>query len=115
MATQNKNNTIPRDKNDDYSVEIIEQRRSFVEKVTQVKMVHSSSFKFDPHVIKGNCENFTGVTQVPFGLAGPIKIEGEHAKGDFLVPLATTEGRGACPRSSRASSSIGLPGCRPRR
>jgi hydroxymethylglutaryl-CoA reductase (NADPH) len=32
------------------------------------------------------------VAQVPIGLAGPIKINGEYAIGEFLVPLATTEG-----------------------
>ncbi|MEC7824744.1 MAG: hydroxymethylglutaryl-CoA reductase, partial [Pseudomonadota bacterium] len=26
------------------------------------------------------------------GVAGPVKIDGEYAKGEFLVPLATTEG-----------------------
>ena len=26
------------------------------------------------------------------GLAGPLRIDGEHAQGDFYVPLATTEG-----------------------
>ena len=37
-------------------------------------------------------ENFTGVAQVPIGFAGPILVNGEHAVGEFLVPLATTEG-----------------------
>jgi hydroxymethylglutaryl-CoA reductase (NADPH) len=32
------------------------------------------------------------VAQVPIGLAGPLRVDGEHAKGDFYVPLATTEG-----------------------
>jgi len=32
------------------------------------------------------------VAQVPIGLAGPLRINGEHATGDFYVPLATTEG-----------------------
>ena len=29
---------------------------------------------------------------MPIGFAGPLRINGEHAKGDFLIPLATTEG-----------------------
>ena len=33
-----------------------------------------------------------GVAQVPLGVAGPLSIIGEHAQGDFYVPLATTEG-----------------------
>jgi hydroxymethylglutaryl-CoA reductase (NADPH) len=32
------------------------------------------------------------VAQVPIGIAGPLRINGEHAQGDFYVPLATTEG-----------------------
>ncbi len=36
-----------------------------------------------------NIENMIGAIQVPLGLAGPIEIEG---KGNFIVPLATTEG-----------------------
>ena len=32
------------------------------------------------------------MAQVPIGLAGPLSINGEHAQGDFYVPLATTEG-----------------------
>jgi len=30
--------------------------------------------------------------QVPLGFAGPIMIHGEHAKGEFIIPLATSEG-----------------------
>ena len=29
---------------------------------------------------------------MPIGLAGPLRIDGEHARGDFYVPMATTEG-----------------------
>jgi len=32
-----------------------------------------------------------GLAQVPLGIAGPIRINGEHAKGDFYIPMATTE------------------------
>jgi len=32
------------------------------------------------------------VVQVPLGFAGPLRINGEHAQGDFLIPMATTEG-----------------------
>src|SRR5213079_1754152 len=37
-------------------------------------------------------EQFVGVAQVPIGLAGPLRVNGEHARGDFYVPLATAEG-----------------------
>ncbi len=37
-------------------------------------------------------EGFSGVAQVPLGFAGPLLIHGEHASGEYFVPLATTEG-----------------------
>ena len=36
-------------------------------------------------------ENFIGTVKVPVGLAGPLRVNGEHARGDFYIPLATTE------------------------
>ena len=33
-----------------------------------------------------------GVAQVPIGVAGPLLVNGEHAQGEFYVPLATAEG-----------------------
>ena len=83
---------IPRQLDDDYSPEIIRQRQKFVEQITGAKLEHVTKFSFDPHLVKGNCEHFTGVAQVPLGFAGPLTINGEHAKGDFLIPLATAEG-----------------------
>lgn len=41
---------------------------------------------------KGNIENFVGMSQIPTGLAGPLKILGANATGEFQIPLATTEG-----------------------
>jgi hydroxymethylglutaryl-CoA reductase (NADPH) len=42
--------------------------------------------------MRGNIENAVGAVQVPLGIAGPLAIQGNHAKGIFYVPLATTEG-----------------------
>jgi hydroxymethylglutaryl-CoA reductase (NADPH) len=38
-----------------------------------------------------NIENFIGTVRVPIGLAGPLRVNGAHAHGDYYVPLATTE------------------------
>jgi hydroxymethylglutaryl-CoA reductase (NADPH) len=38
-----------------------------------------------------NIENFIGTVKVPVGLAGPLRVNGLFARGDFYVPLATTE------------------------
>ncbi|MEO0896020.1 MAG: hydroxymethylglutaryl-CoA reductase [Bacteroidota bacterium] len=83
---------IPRSNADDYSDEIIKIRQKFVEEFTGQKLDHIKHYSFDPHITQGNCEAFTGVAQIPIGFAGPLQIHGEHAQGEFLVPLATTEG-----------------------
>ena len=38
-----------------------------------------------------NIENFIGTVKVPVGLAGPLRVRGAHARGDYYLPLATTE------------------------
>jgi len=40
---------------------------------------------------QANVENFIGTVKVPVGLAGPIRINGLFARGDYYLPLATTE------------------------
>ncbi len=84
--------TVPYDKEDNYSDEIIRSRKQFVEQFAGVSIEHLDKYSFDPHSLAGNVENFTGVAQVPIGFAGPLQVNGEHAKGEFLIPLATTEG-----------------------
>lgn len=38
-----------------------------------------------------NIENFIGTVKVPVGLAGPLRVRGLFANGDYYVPLATSE------------------------
>ena len=38
-----------------------------------------------------NIENVIGTVKVPLGLAGPLRVNGLFAQGDYYVPLATTE------------------------
>ena len=83
---------IPRDDDDDYSYAVIKARQDFAEEYTGAKLHHIRHYSIDPHLTAGNVEHFTGVAQIPIGLAGPLKINGEHAQGEFLIPMATTEG-----------------------
>ncbi|GAB3886160.1 hydroxymethylglutaryl-CoA reductase [Spirosoma agri] len=83
---------IPRDSIDDYSADAIAKRRQFLNDFTQTTPEHLFQNSFNPSVVAGKCEHFVGVAQVPIGLAGPLRVNGEHAQGDFLIPLATTEG-----------------------
>ncbi len=79
-------------RDDDYAPGPVAARQAFVEEFTGVPLTHLRAYSFDPQVTRGNIENFTGVAQVPIGFAGPLTVNGEHARGDFLIPLATTEG-----------------------
>jgi hydroxymethylglutaryl-CoA reductase (NADPH) len=45
----------------------------------------------DLNLYQGNIENVIGVLRMPVGLAGPLRVNGLAAKGDYPVPLATTE------------------------
>lgn len=83
---------VPRDETDDYSEKAIAERQAFVEKFTGKAPEHIKNYSFDPHILSGNVEHFTGVAQIPIGFAGPIKINGEFATGEYVVPMATTEG-----------------------
>lgn len=83
---------LPRDADDDYSPAIIAARRAAVEAASGSKLDHASRFSFDPTLARGNIEGFVGVAQVPLGYAGPLRVDGEHASGDFYIPMATTEG-----------------------
>lgn len=60
----------------------------------------------DLESLKGNIENFIGMAQIPIGLAGPLYINGKDAKGDYFIPLATTEG------ALVASYNRGMKACR---
>lgn len=81
-----------RDAERNYLPGIVAARQRFVEEFSGVKPTHIAHYSFDPAITRGNIENFTGVAQIPIGFAGPLRINGEHAQGEFLIPLATTEG-----------------------
>ncbi|MEM7361007.1 MAG: hydroxymethylglutaryl-CoA reductase [Pseudomonadota bacterium] len=100
---------IPRDRDNNYSEQAIEQRQSFVKEQTGVALHHVAQSSHDPASLAGNIENPLGVAQVPIGLAGPVRVNGEHAQGDFYIPMATTEGTlvASYSRGMRLLSEIG--------
>jgi hydroxymethylglutaryl-CoA reductase (NADPH) len=91
-ATMDHRAPVPRNPDNDYTREAAEMRREFLRERTGATLEHVSSFSFDPAVLPGNVEHFTGVAQVPIGIAGPLLVDGEDAQGEFYVPLATAEG-----------------------
>lgn len=85
-------NKIPRNPQDDYSEEIVAKRLSFLTEKTDVKFDYLKGKMVENSSAKGNVENFIGFSQTPIGVAGPLQINGDFAKGNFYVPLATNEG-----------------------
>jgi hydroxymethylglutaryl-CoA reductase (NADPH) len=68
-------------------------RRRFLERKLNVSLSGIASTILDFEELYGhNIENAIGAVQVPVGIAGPLRVNGDYAKGDFYVPLATTEG-----------------------
>jgi hydroxymethylglutaryl-CoA reductase (NADPH) len=45
----------------------------------------------DVDAYASSIENMIGVMRMPVGAAGPLRVNGLHASGDYMVPLATTE------------------------
>ncbi len=83
---------VIREVKDDYTREAAEARLRAASEAAGVSLEHIGSYSFDPGEARGNVENFAGATQVPLGFAGPLLVKGEHARGEFFVPLATSEG-----------------------
>ena len=90
-AVRSPRREIPRQA-EDYTAAAARRRLAFLTETTGVTPEHLGRYFFDPAMLDGNIENFIGVAQVPVGIAGPLLVDGEHARGTFYVPLATTEG-----------------------
>lgn len=68
-------------------------RRKFAEKVSGAELKNISNYSIDMELAsKKNIENPIGVIQIPLGISGPLKVNGDYANGEFYVPLATSEG-----------------------
>lgn len=69
------------------------ERRETLGKFLKVNLSNIGLLTIDGDVAgRRNCENMIGAVYVPVGIAGPLKIKGESVRGDFFIPLATTEG-----------------------
>jgi hydroxymethylglutaryl-CoA reductase (NADPH) len=83
---------VPRLGADAYTREGIDQRRRWVEQRTGALLPQVGDYTEDGERMRGNVENLIGAVQMPLGVAGPLLVDGEHARGEFYVPMATTEG-----------------------
>ena len=53
---------------------------------------YDSDLSITPDDLKGIIENHIGFMKIPMAVAGPLKIDGKYAKGEYYVPICTLEG-----------------------
>ena len=83
---------VPRYRGQGYTAGDVARRRLWIEHKTGVALEHVGACSITTEQMRGNIENPIGTIQMPLGVAGPLLIHGDHARGTFYVPLATTEG-----------------------
>lgn len=83
---------VPRLAAQGYDEAQVAKRRTWVEAKTCATLEHVGRFSIPSESFRGNIENPIGAIQMPLGVAGPLLVEGVHARGTYYVPLATTEG-----------------------
>ena len=67
-------------------------RRLAVERDAGVDLDAIGDYTFSAANAEPNIENLVGGTQLPTGVAGPVAVSGDHADGEYYLPIATTEG-----------------------
>lgn len=73
-----------------YTPEAVAQRRQWLAEKSGFEL---PEFRLDsPQDLQGLVENQVGYVGLPLAVAGPLRINGCYARGDFHVPLCTLEG-----------------------
>jgi hydroxymethylglutaryl-CoA reductase (NADPH) len=71
---------------------LLERRRRLQEAGYHIEQISGAGVEIEPSLLEGSIEGFLGFARVPLGVAGPVRINGTAAQGEFFVPLATSEG-----------------------
>ncbi len=83
---------LPKLKRTSYSSAAAQARREWLSQKRHASLQHIGVYTENPENLRGNIEHFIGSAQIPLGIAGPLKVNGQHARGTFYIPMATTEG-----------------------
>lgn len=86
MNEKRKIFTIPKG----YSKKDTAERLKWLESTTDFD--YDDNLENQPEDLKGIIENHIGYMKIPMAIAGPLKIEGKYANGEFYVPICTLEG-----------------------
>jgi hydroxymethylglutaryl-CoA reductase (NADPH) len=78
---------------DDWSARARDERRAFLrERGFAIDALAGEREDITPEELRTNIEGMIGFARIPVGVIGPLRVNGVHARGDYYVPLATTEG-----------------------
>lgn len=71
---------------------VLERRRRLRAAGYEIDQISGVGPEIEPQKLAGSIEGFIGFSRVPLGVAGPLRIVGSAANGEFFVPFATSEG-----------------------
>lgn len=85
------------------------ERAHYLEKKLSLSLHNIQLCSVDPDE-SVHCENRIGSIALPVGVAGPFNIKGENVKGEYFIPLATTEGAliASVNRGAKATAEKGI-------
>ncbi len=83
---------LPKLKRTSYSSTAAKIRRDWLSLKCRSPLHHIGVYTENPENLRGNVEHFIGSAQIPIGVAGPLRVNGQYARGTFYIPMATTEG-----------------------
>ena len=75
-----------------YGPSSLEAKADLISKIVGKDLKHIKGGTYDTSFFQNNIENPIGIVQIPLGIIGPLNIAGKFARGQFMVPMATTEG-----------------------
>jgi hydroxymethylglutaryl-CoA reductase (NADPH) len=76
---------------DSSSAALLERRCRLRGAGYQIDQISGEAPEIEPALLAGSIEGLVGFARVPLGVAGPVRIRGTAAQGEFYVPLATSE------------------------
>ncbi len=97
------------------ATEALDIRREFIATKTSSDLTNIGSYTLDMNqAMKKNIENPIGTIQIPIGVVGPLKVNGENGLKEYYVPLATSEGALLASVNRGASAISAAGGCNAR-
>ena len=81
-----------KDRKDNYSDNAVNQRLDWLSNTTNLDFKYLNNGGLNFNNLRGNIENPIGFAQIPIGLVGPLKVNGDHINEEVYIPMATTEG-----------------------